>query len=59
MEIWLFSCALIGGVHGDHRRVDIGVFTHGQPLIGNKADQRQNKAHHRREDGSPDRNIGD
>jgi hypothetical protein len=37
--------ARIGGGNGDHRLIDIGIFPHGQPVIGNDADQHQHQAH--------------
>ena len=44
--------------HRDDRHVDIGIFAHRQPVVGDDADQRHHQAHHRGEDGAPDADLG-
>jgi hypothetical protein len=46
--------AAIIGADRDDRLVDIGIFAHRQAVIGDDADQHDQQAHHRREDGPAD-----
>ncbi len=47
----------IARLHGDDRRIDCGIFTHAQAVIGDKADQHENQAQDRGEDRPLDRKF--
>ena len=45
-------------LHGDHGRVDGGIFAHREPLVTDEAEQHQHEAHHRGEDRPLDGEFG-
>jgi hypothetical protein len=51
--------AAVGRVDGDHRLVDLRIFAHRQPGVGNDPDQHHREAHHGGEHRALDAEFGD
>ena len=56
---WRADAPRVGGRDRDNRALDVRILAHRQPLQRHEAEDHQQQADHRREDGAANRNFGD